>query len=172
MPLKAMAKITKELFEEILEVYQLWKELDFRLRKVSSRGVNIHEGISEVIVCYVNGFEHSVGAGSEDAFTDSGEKVQIKATSNYNGDLTSFGPTSEFDLLHFARLDKLADVFYLYDIPLEDLNNTYVNIKQTFKEQQLQGRRPRFSIISKFIEPKKLEYYASVDLRTGKITKK
>ena len=63
MPLKAMAKITKELFEEILEIYALWKELDFRLRKVSSRGVNIHEGISEVIVCYVNGFEHSVGAG-------------------------------------------------------------------------------------------------------------
>jgi len=167
-----MAKITTELFEEILEIYSLWKELDLRLRKVSSRGVNIHEGISEIIVCYVNGFEHSVGRGSEDAFTDLGEQVQIKATSNYNDDLTSFGPRSQFDLLHFARLDKLNDVFYLYDIPLEDLNETYVNKTQTFREQQMQGRRPRFSIIKKFIEPRNLDYYASVDLRTGQITRK
>jgi len=165
-----MAKITDDLFQEILETYKLWKELDYRLRRVSSRGVNIHEGISEIIVCYVNGFDHSVGRGSEDAFTDLGEQVQIKATSNYNDDLTSFGPRSEFDLLHFARLDKENDIFYLYDIPLEDLDETYVNQSETFKEQQLQGRRPRFSIINKIIIPRDLDYYASVDLRTGKIT--
>lgn len=167
-----MVKITDELFEEILETYNLWKELDYRLRKVSSRGVNIHEGISEVIVCYVNGFEHSVGRGSEDAFTDFGEQVQIKATSNYDDDLTSFGPRSEFDLLHFARLDKVNDIFYLYDIPLEELDETYVNSTQTFRDQQLQGRRPRFSIIKKIIIPQELDYYASVDLRTGRIIRK
>lgn len=166
-----MSKITKELFDEILKTYALWKDLDDRLRRVSSRGVNIHEGISEIIVCYVNGFYHSVGRGSEDAFTESGEQVQIKATSNYNSDLTSFGPRSEFDLLHFARLDKENDVFYLYNIPIDDLNETYVNQNQTFEEQQMQGRRPRFSIIDKIIVANNLDYYASVNLRTGQITR-
>lgn len=161
--------ITDQDFKFALENYRVWKDFDTRMRKVASRGVNFHEGISEPIVCYVNGFTHSVGQGSEDAWTSDNKQVQIKGSSNFDSDLTSFGPTSEFDYLHFARLNKDEDILYLYDIPLEDLYNTKVNATQTMKMQQDQGRRPRFSIIQKYIKEKNLTPYAKVDLTTGSI---
>lgn len=165
-----MMEITRENFKNALDSYKLWKELDKRMRDLSSRGVNFHEGISEVLVCYANSFYHSVGKGSEDAFTKDGKQVQIKATSNFDNDLTSFGPTSEFDLLHFARLNKLEDKLYLYNIPLSFLENMKVNKEETFRDQQLMGRRPRFSIINKIIIPYNLKPYAIIDLVTGHIT--
>jgi len=164
-------KITKDKFFEILEAYQLWKRFDEVMRKHSSRGVNLHEGITEVIVCYVNDFYHSIGQGSEDAFNKYNEQVQIKATSNFDSDLTSFGPTSEFQHLHFARLNRNGDLLYLYNISIKGLQNIMVNKENTFREQQNQNRRPRFSIIKKIIIPKKLKPYAKVNLINGQITK-
>ncbi len=109
-----------------------------------------------------------MGAGSEDAFTENMDlKVQIKGSSNFNSDLTSFGPTSEFDILEFARLDQDEDKLYLYRIPIDELYDVHVNKKQTFKQQQLEGRRPRFSIISNYIEKYNLNPYAVVDMISG-----
>ncbi|WP_338822287.1 Bsp6I family restriction endonuclease [Mycoplasmopsis felifaucium] len=163
-----MYKITKYAYNEIISLYPIWKELNTRIKKLYPRGVNFHEAFTEFIVCYINDYYHSIGAGSEDALTDSNIKVQIKGTSNYNSDLTSFGPTSEFEILEFARLDQIQDKLFLYRIPINDLYCTKVNNDQTFKEQQLQGRRPRFSIIANFIKPYKLKPYAVVDMVTGK----
>lgn len=162
-----MEKITKQTYNEIISLYPLWKELNKRIKQLYPRGVNFHEVFSEFIVCYVNDYYHSLGVGSEDAFTNDNIKVQIKGTSNFNSDLTSFGPTSEFEILEFARLDQTENNLYLYKIPIDDLYNVHVNKLQTFKQQQQLGRRPRFSIISNFIEPYKLRPYAIVDMRTG-----
>lgn len=169
-----MSNITKVTYEDFLEsirLYFLWKDLNKSIKSFYSRGVNIHEAITERIVCYVNDYKHSLGGGSEDAFTKDGRKVQIKATSNYNSDLTSFGPTSQFDILHFVRLDQETDKMYLYDIKIDDLYTIKVNRSETFKDQQLSGKRPRLSVIEKFIKANSEEAYAIVDLKTKKIQK-
>ncbi|AIA29301.1 Type II restriction endonuclease [Mycoplasmopsis californica] len=165
-----MKKITNHKYNEIISLYPIWKGLNNRIKQLYPRGINFHEVFSEFIVCYINEYYHSLGAGSEDAFANNRLRVQIKGTSNYDSDLTSFGPKSEFDILEFARLDQIKDYLYLYRIPIEDLCNVKVNKDLTFREQQQLGRRPRFSIISNFIEPYNLKPYAKVNLKTGKYT--
>lgn len=164
-----MQKISKQNYDEIISLYPLWKELNQKIKSLYSRGVNFHEVFSEFIVCYVNDYYHSLGAGSEDAFTNDMIKVQIKGTSNFNADLTSFGPTSEFEILEFARLNQNNDYLYLYRIPIDELYNLFVNKKQTFRQQQKDNRRPRFSIISSFIDKFYIKHYAVVNMITGEI---
>lgn len=167
MKKKGLFKITKEEYNRILQAYKLWKNFDELMRDVSSRGVNLHEGISEVVVCYVNDYYHSIGKGSEDALTNTKLKVQVKATSNFETDLTSFGPKSEFDILHFARLNRETDELYLYDIPLDTLYDVKVSKNKTFKDKQNSGQRPRFSIIDKYLKESKP--YAIVNMINGDI---
>jgi hypothetical protein len=159
-----LVEVSDELYNEAIDIYFLWKELNNRIKKHYSRGVNIHEFITEVIVSYVNNFKISLGGSSEDALSNDGKKIQIKATSNFDDDLTSFGPSSVFDELHFARLDQKNDCLYLYVIPLNDLKNLHVNKEETFYQQQQNQRRPRFSIIKEFIIKKNLNHYAKIDL--------
>lgn len=166
---KGLVEINEEKYNSVLYAYTLWKKFDEVMREISSRGVNLHEGISEVVVCYVNDFYHSIGRGSEDAETRNHLKVQVKASSNFDDDLTSFGPTSEFDFLHFARLHRESDKLYLYDIPLNTLYDIKVNEKETFKDKQNNGQRPRFSIIKNFLKDAKP--YAIVNMINGEITR-
>lgn len=161
--------VSADKYQEALDLYHLWKELNFRIKAFYSRGVNLPEAITEIVTCYVNGFTHSLGQGSEDAFTIDGAKVQIKATSNFNSDLTSFGPNSQFEFLHFARLDIEKDELYLYDIPVLELSNVMVNRNETFSDQQRLNRRPRFSIVDKYINRYDISHYAIVDLNNGRI---
>ena len=152
-------KISFEKYKEIISLYPNWKNLNKAIKKEYSRGINFHEVFSEYIVCYVNNYYHSLGSGSEDAYTDDKKfKVQIKGSSNFDSDLTSFNQEN----------DKL----YLYKIPIDDLYNIKVNSDETFKEQQQSGRRPRFSIIEKYIKRYNLEHYIVVDMITGSISKK
>jgi hypothetical protein len=169
-PNMALVTITQERYDKVRRIYFLWKELNALIKEDYTRGINLPEAITEPICCFVNGFYLSTGAGSEDAVIPrTNELVQVKATSNWNSDLTSFGPTSEFDYLHFVRLTQAEDKMYLYDIPTQRLTNVMVNSRETFGEQQRQGRRPRFSIIQKYIIPYSISHYAVVDLRTGEI---
>ncbi|MCJ1994081.1 Bsp6I family restriction endonuclease [Lactococcus piscium] len=46
-----------------------------------------------------------------------------------------------------------------------------VNKKQSLGDQQKQGKRPRFSVIKKIIEPNNLTQLVKVNLRTKKNTK-
>lgn len=96
-------------------------------------------------------------------------KVQIKGTSNYDSDLTSFGPNSEFEILEFARLNQFNDKLYLYRIPINNLYDIQVNSHQTFREQQLESRRPRLSIITNYINKFSIEPYAVIDMINGEI---
>lgn len=166
---KGYYKISNMGYKDILSAYLLWKKFDEKMRKYSSRGVNLHEGISEVVVCYVNDFYHSVGLGSEDAKTNDEKFVQIKGSSNFDRDLTSFGPESKFDVLHFARLKRDTDEMYLYDIPIDELYDVKVNKTQTVKDKQELGQRPRFSIINRYLKEEQEKPYAIVNMLTGDI---
>ncbi|MDQ0567493.1 Bsp6I family type II restriction endonuclease [Mycoplasma yeatsii] len=159
--------ITKEKYDEIISLYPLWKELNKKIKISYTRGVNFHEIFSEFIVCHINDYQISHNEGSEDAISKEGLKIQIKSSSNYNTDLTSFGPRSEFDILEFARLNQQNDLLYLYKIPIQNLKNIEVKQGQTFAQQQEEKRRPRFSIISKIIEKENLKPYAKVNMITG-----
>jgi len=58
---------------------------------------------------------------------------------------------------------------YLYRIPIDDLYDVQVNNNATFLDQQNAGRRPRFSIITRYIEREDIEHYAVVNLVDGTI---
>lgn len=168
--LMGLIKIDKNHFDKTRELYFRWKDLNGGIKEFYTRGVNLHEGITEPICCYVNGFYLSLGQGSEDAIIPStSEKVQVKGSSNFDSDLTSFGPYSEFDYMHFVRLKQSTDEMYLYDIPVSNLKQVKVNSIETFGEQQAQGRRPRFSVINKYIDKYNIQPYAIVDMNTGEI---
>ncbi|MDO4589185.1 Bsp6I family type II restriction endonuclease [Clostridium thermobutyricum] len=168
--MKRLINVDRNLFEKILDLYWKWKELNFELKKIYPRGVNLHEGITEIVCCYVNNFELSLGGGSEDAYDPrTGKLVQVKGTSNWNSDLTSFGPDSIFNALHFVRLDANEDIMYLYDIPTENLDDIYVNSFNTVRDFKNAGKRPRFSIIKECIEPYGLEPYARVIIASKEI---
>ena len=177
--------IKEDLYFKIINLYDDWRDLNDAFQSIEKRkivgnnvliskgrGINMHESISEIICCYVNDFEY-VTKSSEDAVDPkNGDLVQIKSSSNWNSDLTSFGPTSVFDQLHFLRLKRsdLKDEFYLYKIPIDELYDIKVNMHQTFRDQQLQNRRPRFSIINKYIKKYNIEPYAIVNMENGDIT--
>ncbi|CAG8838112.1 29742_t:CDS:2, partial [Gigaspora margarita] len=128
-------------------------EASEKVKKLNGRGINLHESISERLVCYLNNFALAINEGSYDAKSSEGDLIQIKATSNFEDDLSSFGPRSKFDFLHFARFDINKDEKELDSIVLNKKKN------ETFLQQQEQGRRPHFSIIKEFIEKHQLEPY-------------
>ena len=178
----ALYEISQERFEKVIDLYFLWKELNSKIKEDYSRGINLPEALTEPICCYINNFLLSIPtkkdsknaeqAGSEDALDPhTNEKIQIKATSNWNSDLTSFGPKSHFDALHFVRLNQADDKMYLYNIPVDNLKSVMVNKSTTFSESQQTGKRPRFSIIQKYINVYNLEPYAYLDLMTKQVYK-
>ena len=163
---KEFKPISKDEVLKVLEAYFSWKEASEKVKKLNGRGINLHESISERLVCYLNNFALAIGEGSYDAKSSEGDFIQIKATSNFEDDLSSFGPRSKFDFLHFARFDVNKDEVWLYDIPKKELDSIVLNKKknETFLQQQEQGRRPHFSIIKEFIEKHQLEPYKKVNL--------
>lgn len=116
--------------------------------------------------CYAMNYLWNKGTFG-DARTQNGEVVEMKATSNFDRDLTSFSPSMEFDKLIFLRLNQSENKLYIYDTGLDtsSLGNVMVNSNQTLRDQQIQGRRPRFSIIKNIIEPNNLSPVAIFNIR-------
>lgn len=164
-------EINEKDFHMAIDIYEYWRALNEIIQTSFSfkRKVNIPEAFTEVVCCYINDFDLAITGGSEDAISNSGKLIQVKASANWNRDLTSFGPTSVFDELHFVRLNQDTEELYLYEIPIEELYYTQVNKKETMIDQQKQGRRPRFSIINKNIKKENLEPYSIIDLVTREI---
>lgn len=155
--------------EKVCSLYFTWKDINTQAKDICTRGVNLHEAVTEGAVCLVNGYSTET-YGSEDAIdVRTNNKIQVKGTSNFDKDLTSFGPRSQFDELHFVRIDSCSDFMYFYRIPVDNLNYVMVNKKETFRQQQLRGVRPRFSIIKKYIERFGITEYATLDLSNGVI---
>jgi hypothetical protein len=150
-------KVTLQFWDEsdrakLRKLYESWKILNSGMREYKARAVNLPEGISESAFCL--DFDKDCGRlvrgpGSFDGYNiRENRMVQIKAVS-VEVDLTSFGPKSIWDDLYFLdfyREGKFDGTFDVYKIPNDLIYTFKVNVTQTLKEQQAQGRRPRFSI--------------------------
>ena len=156
------AEITKfELCDcdELRKVYDGWRLLCENLKKLNARAVNLPEGLSEIGFAMAKNVWRVTGAitganSSFDCYDPTAgrhrNRIQVKACS-VTPDLTSFGPESQWDRIFFVdfyREGSWDRTFDVYELNTEDVLNYPVNAGQTLKDQQRQGRRPRFSIYS------------------------
>lgn len=150
---------------KLKSIYLDWRKLCQDLNSLDSRGINLPEGLSESAFCLeMNCFRitNSISGAntSFDAYDPSSKsRIQIKACSVLP-DLTSFGPRSVWDKLFFVDFFKDGEWNGLFDIYFIENNLIYnhkVNSHQTFKDQQEQNRRPRFSIYREIILERKIK---------------
>lgn len=142
----------------IKKAYQNWKSLNEIIsNEMDSRKVNLPEAISENIACYAMGYTRNMDS-TGDARDKFGNLIEVKATANFNSDLSSFSPETNFDKLIFVRLNLDEDKAYIYDLGLngKQFGELKVNHSETVSDQQKQGRRPRLSLI-KYIEEKGIQ---------------
>ena len=158
--------------ERLFTIYNNWRSLCDDLVSIHSRAVNLPEGLSEGAFCLETGsvrLTDSInGANSSfDCFDFNGNRrIQIKACSVLP-DLTSFGPNSVWDeiyFLDFYREGEWNGTFDIYRIENDFIYNHQVNSSQTLRQQQAQGRRPRFSIYQKIIQEREIEPFMNCDL--------
>jgi len=148
--------------EKLRNLYNLWNTLNKAIKSISTRGINLPEAISENAFCiffpeYVRVVKLAKGKCSFDTInTRNGKRIQIKASS-VASDLTSFGPRSEWDELYFLDFSAGDGSFKVYKIEQKWIYDHKVNKGQTFKQQQDQARRPRFSIVDKIIKIRNLK---------------
>jgi hypothetical protein len=162
---KIKARVTiKEVGDrELLKnLYSDWKKLNDRLKKISTRGINLPEAISEntFALFFPNCIRVVSLKGMKCSFdcinTKTGSRIQIK-DSSITSDLTSFGPRSEWDELFFLDFSAGDGSFKAYKIEPDWIYKHMVNKSQSFQQQQEENRRPRFSIIEQIIKPKGLK---------------
>lgn len=155
---------------DVCRLYFLWKDLNLGLKNFVSRGINFPEAISEPMACYALGYRWNKGTAG-DAVSNTGEHIEMKATSNFDSDLTSFGPTTVFDKLYFLRLKQTTNELYIYDMGLnsQTLGQVQANLTETVADQQAQGRRPRLRIIETIIEPEGMLPEVIFDIRTMQV---
>lgn len=171
---KKFSKITIDdaRIDETCNAYFKWKDLNVYISNHDSRGINMNDAISEPMGCYCLGYLWNRGPEPGDA-TDpkTGNKIEFKATSRFDSDLSSFGPQCQFDDLVFLRFKLDDNLLYIYDLKInsEQLGKYHANKKQTIKDQQLQHRRPRVSMISLFVNAKHLKPDIIFDIRRCKI---
>ena len=146
-------------------LFDMWKNLKMGLRDYKSREPNFPEGLSEVAFCLLTSSKRFLSlqgpvSASFDTFNlEKRHAEQIKACS-VESDLSSFGPRSQWDKIYFLDFyngGKLDGTFNIYELPSEIIYKVKVNKTETFKDQQEQKRRPRFSITDKIIKPYNLE---------------
>jgi hypothetical protein len=143
---------------KIKRLYNRWKSLNDDLKKISTRGINLPETISENAFCLffpecLRVVKLKNGKCSYDVLNiKTGSRIQIKASS-IDEDLTSFGPRSEWDELFFLDFSKGDGSFVAYKIEQDWIYKHQVNKTQTFAQQQKENRRPRFSITESIIKP-------------------
>lgn len=163
-----------DLFEEkdflfLKEIFQEWLKINEKLKSLGGRNLNVPDVFSEALFCYffnavrTNGTAHSYDCVS----IDSGRGVQVKSAS-IEYDCTSFGPTSTWDDLYYVDFAPNGNVdgnvfFYKIDV---DFSGLILNAKkkETFRDQQLQGRRPRFSIKRQIIDANNLKPVLKINL--------
>lgn len=87
------------------------ERLNSTLKKIKSRKANFPSGISEAVVGHVYGYD-IITSGSGDLYDPKNDRiVEVKATSNYNIDLSSFSPSEFYDNLVFVRYNQKSKVF-------------------------------------------------------------
>lgn len=156
----------KVMLKTAKDAYIHWKNLNNIICKdMDSRKVNFPEAISENIVCAILGYTRN-NTDSGDAISSDGKIIEIKATSNFNSDLTSFSPKTNFDKLIFLRLNMADDKAWIYDLNVngKEFGSFPVNQSETVSDHQAQRRRPRLSLI-KYIEANNIQPIHKVDLK-------
>lgn len=156
-------------FIKLKEIFKKWQSINKELKSLGGRNLNVPDVFSEALFCiFFNSVRTNNTAHSYDCVSkDTGNGIQVKSASIPN-DCTSFGPNSTWDELYYVDFAPNGYVdgnvyFYkiensIYDIVLNEKKN------QTFREQQLQGRRPRFSIKNKIINPENLKPVLKINL--------
>ena len=154
-----LLKTEKKDRSEIRKLYRSWLVLKKGLKNFESRAPNLPEGISESAFSLAFNcprvLEVRGSSGSFDCYNPkTRRRLQIKATT-IEKDLTSFGPDSVWDelfFLDFYRRGSFDGKFDVYKIPNRLIYNYQINRRQTFRQQQRQGKRPRFGIKENIIE--------------------
>lgn len=166
---------TKEDLLVLKEIYFSWKDTNEKICSLGSRRMTLPEILSEGLACVlfdlvrVNGKNNTTLKSNSFDCLDikNGDTYQIKAVSTLTeeeiGGPTSFGPKSEYDklvLMHFiCNTDEVK--CYLFNDNIKDIK---VNKNETFEEQCLSGRRPRFSLLEKILDLN-IEPYCSFNWR-------
>lgn len=159
--------------DETCDAYFKWKDLNTFIQSTTHRGINMPDAISEPMGCYCLGYKWNRGEATGDATDSAGRKIEMKATSRFEGDLSSFGPKTEFDNLVFLRFKLDDNTLYIYDLGLNsvEFGKYPANKKQTIDDQKKQGRRPHVSLLDLFVQPNCLEPDVIFDIRKCKIIK-
>lgn len=162
-------KFNNDDYKKLKKIFKDWQAINAELKQLGGRGLNVPDVFSEALFCiFFNAIRTNGTAYSYDCVSlDSLAGIQVKSASIPN-DCTSFGPTSTWDELYYVdfapngMVDGKVD-FYKIDI---DFSGLVLNAKkgETFKDQQLQGRRPRFSIKSQLIKAYNIKPCLSIDL--------
>jgi len=156
----------------LFELYNNWRILCQQLQKIEARAVNLPEGLSEGAFCLAMNTVRVIRAinGANTSFDcfdmKTNKRIQVKACSVIP-DLTSFGPKSVWDQIYFVdffRNGEWDGTFDVYLIKNEDIYDHKVNSHQTLRDQQLEGRRPRFSIYKEIIQEKNITPVKTFDL--------
>lgn len=154
------------------EAYLAWDKLNEALLALGSRIANFPSIISELAACYFLNYEHMLVGNSGDAYDRANNHIiEIKATSNYNIDLSSFSPSEWYDNLIFVRHSIENKTLSLYNLRMsrDDIDLIPVNSYQTYADHRLANRRPRFSIIRQIIERYNLKPDVIIDMETGQV---
>lgn len=154
--------------DETCNAYFKWKDLNTYISNNSRRGINIPDAISEPMGCYCLGYLWNRGNEVGDATDpDTGLKIEFKATSRFEGDLSSFGPKCLFDNLVFLRFKIDDNLLYIYDLQVnsEDFGKYPANKNETIENQKNQGRRPHVSLQKLFVEAYNLKPNLIFDIR-------
>ncbi len=159
--------------DETCNAYFKWKDLNTYISNNSHRGINMPDAISEPMGCYCLGFEWNRGSEIGDATAPDGRKIEFKATSRFEGDLSSFGPKCQFDDLVFLRFHTADNLLFVYDLKINsmDFGRYPANSKQSIQDQKNQGRRPHVSLQTLFVEAKGLKPDMVFDIRKCTIYK-
>lgn len=157
--------------DETCNAYFKWKDLNSYISDNSHRGINIPDAISEPMGCYCLDLLWNRNAKVGDA-TDpkTGKKIEFKATSRFEGDLSSFGPRCQFDDLVYLRFKIDENLLFVYDLNInsDQFDQYPANSKQSIGEQKDQGRRPHVSLQKLFVDAQNLEPDIIFDIRKCK----
>ncbi|MEE1124345.1 MAG: Bsp6I family type II restriction endonuclease [Acutalibacteraceae bacterium] len=160
--------------DETCDAYFRWKDLNTYISNNSRRGINMPDAISEPMGCYCLGLLWNRGKEVGDATNPvTNEKIEFKATSRFEGDLSSFGPKCKFDDLVFLRFKLDENLLYIYDLKInsDEFGRYPANSYQTIQEQKDEGRRPHVSLQTLFVEANNLEPDVIFDIRRCRIIK-
>ncbi len=154
----------KKIFKSMFEAWVLLCKQSINIG--STRIPNFPEALSEAIFALEMGFARSTApiSGTSSSFDNydfqNHRRIQLKAASSRGP--SSFGPRSEYDDIYFFYMKNIAEKrfprsfegnFEIYKLDAEIIPKIKVNAKETVQDFQTQGKRPRFSIPDKILDP-------------------